>query len=114
MQILNNSHRYEVLRRALNNVEKREELLTRFIDRVCKSGYVKEVYLVGLRVRGNHRSSSDFDIVVVVENEDVLEVAEYISSLRREPIPVDIIVLTENDLEDPIYREMLRYRKKLC
>lgn len=85
-----------------------------FINTVCKSKYVREVYLIGSRARGDHKPSSDFDIVVVIEEDDLIEVAEYISSLRREPIPLDIVVLRVEDLEDPIYREMLRVKKKLC
>lgn len=91
-------------------------MFTRFISTVCKSKYVKEVYLVGSRARGDNKPSSDFDIVVVIEEDDfdLIEVAEYVSSLRKEPVPVDIIVLREEDLEDPVYREMLKDKKKLC
>ncbi|MEM1643612.1 MAG: nucleotidyltransferase domain-containing protein [Desulfurococcaceae archaeon] len=113
MQIPSNN-RYNVLRRAYSNIEFREEMFRGFIDRVCRSRYIKEVYLVGSRAHGDHIPSSDFDIVVVVEAGDPVEIAEYISSLRAEPVPIDIIVLSEEDLEDPVYKEMLKGRKKLC
>ncbi|MEM3863733.1 MAG: hypothetical protein QW699_04505, partial [Metallosphaera sp.] len=58
--------------------------------------------------------SSDFDIVVVTENVDIIDVAEHVSSLRKEPVPLDIIVLRREDLENPLYTEMLRNKRKLC
>ncbi|MEM4875311.1 MAG: hypothetical protein QW394_08425 [Thermofilaceae archaeon] len=44
---------------------------------------------------------------------DPLEVAEKLRLLKKRSFPLDIVVLTEEELEDPIYSEMLRGRKKL-
>ncbi|MEM4004801.1 MAG: nucleotidyltransferase domain-containing protein [Desulfurococcaceae archaeon] len=93
---------------------KKEEMFKRFIDTLCRSSSVKEVYLVGSRARGDHKPSSDFDIVVVTENVDIIDVAEHVSSLRKEPVPLDIIVLRSEDLENPLYKEMLRNKRRLC
>ncbi|MEM0218356.1 MAG: nucleotidyltransferase domain-containing protein [Desulfurococcaceae archaeon] len=92
----------------------REEMFKRFIDTLCRSSSVKEVYLVGSRARGDHTPSSDFDIAVVTENDDIIDVAEHVSSLRKEPVPLDVIVLRREDLENPLYKEMLRNKRKLC
>jgi hypothetical protein len=34
--------------------------------------------------------------------------------LKRESIPLDIVVLKRSDLEDPLYRETLRNAKRIC
>ncbi|MGC9149471.1 MAG: nucleotidyltransferase domain-containing protein [Sulfolobales archaeon] len=106
--------RSRILKRAFNNISARDEMFKRFINRLCASDFVNEIYLVGSRARGDHYSSSDYDVVVVVEKEDVLDVAEKIAFLKREPISIDVIILKREDLEDPIYREMLKHKKKLC
>ena len=105
--------KHGILRRAYGNVMKREEMFKAFIKRLCESGIASEVFLIGSRVRGDHTSSSDFDVVVVIEDGDILEVAEKVSALKKEPLPVDVVVLTKDDLQDPIYREMLKDRVKI-
>lgn len=86
-----------------------------FISRICKSRYVRKVFLVGSRARGDHIPSSDFDIVVVITSDkDPVEVAEDLFSMKREPVAIDLIVLSEDDLDNPMYREMLKDKKKLC
>lgn len=114
MQTTSFNGRFEVLRRMSRNIAMREEMFMKFIDKVCKSGYVKEAFLVGSRARGDYSSISDFDLVVVVENVDPIEVAEHLSMMRDEPVPVDIVVLGGDEINDPIYREMLKDKKKLC
>lgn len=114
MQTPSNNYRHGVLRKVYENVKAREEAFKEFIGEVCKCNHVKAVFLAGSRARGDHVPSSDFDVVVVAENYDPIEVAEMVSSLRKRPVPVDIIVISEKDLEDPLYREMLRNAKRLC
>ncbi|MDK6028731.1 nucleotidyltransferase domain-containing protein [Ignisphaera sp. 4213-co] len=105
---------YEILRKVYRKVVERDEMFKRFVERLCVSGLADEVYLVGSRARGDNSSSSDYDIVVVVNEDDVLGVVEKIAMLRKEAVPVDVVVLRKEDLKDPIYREMLMYKKKLC
>lgn len=109
----------EIKSRLLREVSKRviewQEAFELYIEEVCRSGLVKELYLIGSRARGEHYSSSDFDLIAVVRREeDPLEVAELLRSMRKKGFPLDLLVLREDDLEDPIYREMLEGKKKLC
>lgn len=86
-----------------------------FINSLCRVEYVKEVYLIGSRARGDNIPSSDFDIAVLVDRGvDVLEALEEMFKLKRQPVSVDIVVLHEEDLRDPLYVEMLRDKKRLC
>lgn len=114
MQIPSENLKKALLKKAMENIENREEYFREFIEDVCKYKGVLEVYLVGSRARGDSKSFSDFDIVVVVDTENVVEIAEEISKLRRKPVPVDIIALRREDLEDPVYKPMLSYKIKLC
>jgi predicted nucleotidyltransferase len=96
-------------------VESYERGFKEFTQLLCSSGLVEEVYLVGSRARGDNIPSSDFDVVVVVEDDvDILDVAIKLRLLKKTSIPLDVIVLCRSDLEDPVYREMLRDAKRIC
>ncbi len=34
--------------------------------------------------------------------------------MRWKSLTLDVVVLREHELEDPIYGEMLKYKRKLC
>ena len=96
-------------------VETYSEAFREFVQALCNSELAKEAYLVGSRARGDNLSSSDFDIVVIVEDEvDPLDVAIRVRLLKKKSIPLDIVALRRGDLKDPIYRKMLENAKKIC
>jgi len=96
-------------------VESYERGFKEFTQLLCSSGLVVEAYLVGSRARGDSIPSSDFDVVVVVEDDvDTVDVAIRLRLLKRTSIPLDIIVFRRSDLDDPVYREMLRDAKRIC
>jgi predicted nucleotidyltransferase len=71
--------------------------------------------LVGSRARGDHRYSSDFDVVAVIKNsDDPLEIAAVLRSLVRGRFPLDLIAIHESEVEDPLYKEMLKTSIDLC
>ncbi|MCS7103644.1 MAG: nucleotidyltransferase domain-containing protein [Candidatus Korarchaeum sp.] len=110
---------HELRSRLLKEVSKRviewQEVFELYVEEVCGSGLVRELYLIGSRARGEHSSSSDFDLLAVVSREeDPLEVAERLRSLRKKSFPLDLLILSEDDLEDPIYSEMLKDKRRLC
>jgi hypothetical protein len=41
-------------------------------------------------------------------------VAEKVRLTRRTRVPLDVVVLREDELEDLVYGEMLKYKRKLC
>lgn len=105
----------KLLSRIAEKVSRWQEEFERYVEDVCASGLVKELYLVGSRARGDYSSSSDFDLLAIVGGEvDPLEVAEKLRLMRRGSFPLDLLVLTEEVVEEPIYSEMMRYGKKLC
>ena len=104
-----------MLRSIARRVLSWEEEFWAYVKVVCGSGLVKELYLIGSRTRGDHATSSDFDLLAIVERgADPLEVAEKLRLMREGSFPPDLIVLTEDEVEDPVYREMLEGRRRLC
>lgn len=89
--------------------------LRKFVEEACKSGVIRSMLLVGSRARGDHRYSSDFDVVAVVKNsDDPLEIAAMLRSLVRGRFPLDLIAIRESEVEDPLYRVMLKTSIDLC
>ncbi|MEL9908629.1 MAG: nucleotidyltransferase domain-containing protein [Desulfurococcus sp.] len=92
-----------------------EEAFREFVEALCRSDKIIDAFLVGSRARGDNLPYSDYDIVVVVpSNIDKLSVAEELRRLRKKSFPLDLIPLYKDELNDPIYSEMLRYARKLC
>ena len=103
---------YKLMR---DRMSKMEEDFRMFVEELCRSGLAKEVYLVGSRARGDSMPYSDYDIVLVVGGEiDPLDVAEKVRLARRARVPLDVVVLREDELGDPLYGEILKYRRRLC
>jgi predicted nucleotidyltransferase len=96
-------------------VSEYEKRFREFIDELCRSGLAEEVYFVGSRARGDNIPSSDFDVVLVIDDDrDPVEVTIKARLLRREAFPLDIVVLRRSEVGDRIYSEMLKHSKKLC
>ena len=96
-------------------VSEYEKRFREFIEELCRSGLAEEVYLVGSRARGDNIPSSDFDVVLVIDDDrDPVEVAIKARLLRREAFPLDIVVLRRSEVSDRIYSEMLKHSKKIC
>jgi len=103
---------YKLMRDRVSRVE---EDFRMFVEELCRSGLAKEVYLVGSRARGDSMPYSDYDMVLVVGGEiDPLDVVEKVRLARRARAPLDVVVLREDELGDPVYGEMLKYKRKLC
>jgi predicted nucleotidyltransferase len=63
----------------------------------------KKIYLFGSRANGNHRSNSDYDLVVVVENSDLDRHDRNVKArlaLFDVGAPVDVFVYTHAEFED--------------
>ena len=103
---------YKLMRDRVSRVE---EDFRMFVEELCRSCLAKEVYLVGSRARGDSMPYSDYDIVLIVGSEvDPLDVVEKVRLTRVTRVPLDVVVLREDELGDPVYGEMLKYKRKLC
>jgi predicted nucleotidyltransferase len=107
--------RREFVAAAGRRVSEYERRFREFVEELCRSGLAEEVYLVGSRARGDSTPSSDFDVVLVVdEGRDPVDVATRARLLRREAFPLDVVVLRRSEVGDPIYGEMLRDARRIC
>jgi len=107
--------RRDLYAKMARRIEEYNKAFEEFTRDLCVSGLVEEAYLVGSRARGDHMPSSDFDIVVVVNDKsDPLDIVVKIRLLKKTNIPIDVIVLKRSELKDPVYAEMLKYAKKIC
>lgn len=96
-------------------VREYDKAFKEFIEALCKSGMVIKAFLIGSRARGNNLPYSDYDVVVVIpDNSDKLSTIEELRRVRKKSFPLDLIALYKDELEDPIYNEMLKNAKKLC
>jgi predicted nucleotidyltransferase len=113
--VLREELRARFYRLMRDRVSRMEEDFRVFVEELCRSGLAKEVYLVGSRARGDSMPYSDYDIVLVIGGEiDPLDVVEKVRLTRRARVPLDVVVLREDELRDPVYGEMLKYKRKLC
>ena len=107
--------RREFVAAAGRRVSEYERRFREFVEELCRSGLAEEVYLVGSRARGDSTPSSDFDVVLVVDDgRDPVDAATRARLLRREAFPLDVVVLRRNEVGDPIYGEMLRDARRIC
>jgi hypothetical protein len=65
--------------------------------------------LFGSRARGDYMPYSDYDVAVVFRKvTDERELMLRIRSLKPSGLPLDLLVLSVDDLSDPVIREMLK------
>lgn len=84
----------------------REKVIKRVIEEIFgeKKIKVKKIILFGSRARGNYRQSSDWDILVITEEElqrkQKLEIAHLIrKKLADEFIPSDVLIKSAEEVE---------------
>lgn len=66
------------------------------------------IVLFGSRARGDNVESSDFDLAIIIKDDmNALEFLEKAAKLNKTGVPVDLVVLKEEDLEKGTIRKML-------
>ena len=101
---------YEYLR---NRVKRYEELFKKFIDNIVQLlGNKVTIILFGSRASGENMESSDFDLMIIVENDaDRLSLMEKLYELKPEGVPIDIVVIKKKELEIGTIKKMLKNRR---
>ena len=91
-------------------MSRQDELLEEFVAKAIEKFPDSTMILFGSRARGQERPDSDYDILVVMdlEDRDRLQKILEIRSLKPRGIPVDVLVLSPEEVTDPLYREMLK------
>ncbi len=93
-----------MLRARRKRLLRQNELLEEFVGRIAERFPRSLIILFGSR--GEGRPDSDYDILVVLDSEgDVYERIVELRSLKPRGIPVDVIILSPEEVRDPCYRE---------
>lgn len=101
--------RQRILRRLRETIEAMESLLCNYVEVLRERLPRSAIVLFGSRARGNHMPYSDFDLMVIVENEHGIGRA-FKAAIESKPraLPVDLIILSLDDLSDPLRVKMLK------
>jgi hypothetical protein len=91
------------------SISKGDELLRGFASRVSSEYPSSTIVLFGSRARGNYMPYSDYDAAVVFRKvPDERELMLRIRGLKPDGLSLDLLVLSVDDLSDPVIREMLK------
>jgi len=104
------SSRLDRLLRILGeSISKGDELLRGFASRVSSEYPSSTIVLFGSRARGDYMPYSDYDVAVVFRKvTDERELMLRIRGLKPGGLSLDLLVLSVDDLSDPVIREMLK------
>jgi predicted nucleotidyltransferase len=91
------------------SISKGDELLRGFASRVSSEYPSSTIVLFGSRARGDYMPYSDYDVAVVFRKvTDERELMLRIRGLKPGGLSLDLLVLSVDDLSDPVIREMLK------
>ncbi|MFP3174513.1 MAG: nucleotidyltransferase domain-containing protein [Vulcanisaeta sp.] len=98
-----------MLRILGESISKGDELLRGFASRVSSEYPSSTIVLFGSRARGDYMPYSDYDVAVVFRKvPDERELMLRIRGLKPGGLSLDLLVLSVDDLSDPVIREMLK------
>lgn len=92
-----------------------QDLHYKFIDKLKKLSFVKEIWLFGSRARGDCQERSDIDIAIVCPNatdSDWLEVNHIIENADT-LLKIDCIRLDKNNMSIEFYNNILKDKKAI-
>ncbi|GAB6945429.1 nucleotidyltransferase domain-containing protein [Vulcanisaeta sp. JCM 14467] len=99
----------QFLRTLSSYLSKGDELLREYVSRLVREVPESTIVLFGSRARGDYLPSSDYDVAVVLRQ--VVNVHDEVSrlrSLKPEGLFLDLLVLSIDEVGDPVVKEMLR------
>ncbi len=98
-----------LLRILGESISKGDELLRGFASRVSSEYPSSTIVLFGSRARGDYMPYSDYDVAVVFRKvPDERELMLRIRGLKPGGLSLDLLVLSVDDLSNPVIREMLK------
>lgn len=106
----------KLLRSLAKKKAKSEELLREYVHRLASAYPHAMVVLFGSRARGDHLPYSDYDIALVLPDEECQDrLEETLRARRLKPrgISVDLVIICDSELEDPLIKQMLSSSKVL-
>ncbi len=109
-----NGLRSKLLRYLAENLRRSNELLKQFVERIIYKHPKSTVLLIGSRARDDHLPHSDYDVLIIIrEVNDKIKLVEELRKLKPLGLNLDLMVITLDELEDPITKQMISKCKVL-
>lgn len=111
---LSNGLRKKLLRKAKTKMEKKETLFRKYIRKLIEKHPESTIILIGSRAKGKPLPYSDYDVVIIFRKiNNKFNLIQQIRKYKPKDFSLDIIVLEENELKDPLIIQMLENGKIL-
>lgn len=102
------------LRTLARYVKDGDNLLREYVNRLVKEIPESTIVLFGSRARGDYLPNSDYDVAVILRHiTDARNELLKLRSLKPEGLFLDLIILSIDEIDDPIIKEMLEGCKLL-
>jgi len=101
--------RKKLLKSREEKVRKGDKLLREYVERIVKEYPESTVILFGSRARSEALPYSDYDVLVVLKDvENKLLIIEELRKLKPRGLPLDLMVISLRELNDPLISAMLK------
>jgi len=111
-----NGLRRKLLRALKEKAERRDDLFRQFLAKLKDAFPDSTIILFGSRARQTHLPYSDYDVALILPEKHCTDKFEVLNQARRLKPPgfsLDLIVICEGELEDPLVKSMLNNAKVL-
>jgi len=102
--------RQTVLKRLRERLRKLDRIFEEYISLLSRTYPESTILLFGSRARGNNLPYSDYDLMIIIKLRDSRDkLAEAIKAYNLKPtqLPIDLLVVDVEELDDPIVAKML-------
>jgi len=101
--------RSKLLRYLARRKKQSNKLLQEYVERLKQEVPKSIILLFGSRAKGECLPYSDYDVAVILEDLDnKLDVIEKLRRLKPKGLDLDLIVLSIDELNDKLVKEMLK------
>ena len=84
-----------------------QNMFEKFVEKLKKEYANKiSIILFGSRGRGDNMESSDFDVLIILENKTNRDY-QIIYQLKPAELPVDAVIITPDELQNPVIKKMI-------
>lgn len=102
--------RQTVLKKLREKLAKLDRLFEEYVSLLARTYPESTILLFGSRARGNNLPYSDYDLMIIVklrDSRDRLTETVKAYSLKPVQLPIDLLVVDLEELDDPIVLKML-------
>jgi len=98
-----------LLKKLRERLTKLDELFHKYVKALSNLYPYSTIILFGSRARGECLPYSDYDIMIIIKDiNDKIERVVNAYKIKPPELAVDLVLISEKELEDPIIEKMLR------